>query len=740
MMRRRDFLRATLVTAGSVVVPTACSETSTDSSMCSVHESSAHFPQSVASGDPKPDSVVLWTRIADGNTSADLGITLVVALDEEFTQLVELTTSADGVLAAGTGSTRAILTARAAFDHCVKVKVTGLSPATTYYYQFYYATADGCYSSPKGRTRTAPARDADVPVRFAFVSCQDYIGRHFNAYALMAKEELDFFVHLGDYIYETTGDPGFQAEPGARAIAFTDAEGAIALTSADGKRYDAARSLSNYRELYRAYRSDPALQRVHERFPMIAVWDDHEFANDCYGATANYLIGDEEEDVNRRKAANQAWFEYMPVDYPAGDDFTYDPSAEYPDDIKIYRDFVFGAHVHLLMTDLRTHRADHLISEDAFPGEVIVDQAALGSLLGELPPWASYYITVPNVNNGYYVDVLKEAARLEGFDESWVTGRLNVNFINMVVQRLNASKPDGEQVELIPTNDPNGREVGLSYMDLGKTAYRSAFGSRYLVAKDAFDAYSKFRANEDPDAGAVMGAEQEAWFVDAVTTSKSTWKIWGNSYTLSQLAIDLTGAPLPAGAEMYKRRFYLSCDGWDGFRNERNRLINELAKTSNVVALTGDVHAFFAGTPAADDDPTKKIVEFVGSSISSTTFRSELLGQVALDPALVKAGAELIVRNIEGLLLDKSTKINPHLAFADARSNGFCIVEANAKELVVSMVRVPEAAVADAYYERPEAIEGVTITRFRTEAGQSNLQMDVDGAWKTWDPEVQDWV
>jgi alkaline phosphatase D len=736
-MRRRDFLRATLVTAGSVVVPTACSDTSTDSGECSVHESGTYFPQSVASGDPKPDSVVLWTRVAGGNAQQDLSLSLIIALDEEFTQLVELTASSSAVLAAGEGSTRIVLTALAAFDHCVKVKVTGLSPGTTYFYQFYYATPEGCYSSPKGRTRTAPAPDADVPVRFAFVSCQDFIGRYYNAYALMAKEELDFVVHLGDYIYETTGDPSFQAEAGGRAIAFTDAGGAITLTSEDGTSYAAARSLSNYRELYKAYRSDPALQRVHARFPMIAVWDDHEFSNDCYGATANYLTGEEEEDVDRRKAANQAWFEYMPVDYPAGDDFRYDPAVEYPKDIAIHRDFVFGAHVHLVMTDLRTYRADHLISEDAFPGEVIITSSDLGTAIGAEPSSVSFFISTPDFADGTYEGALKKAAPLEGFDPSLATGRINVNFINMVVERLNAAMPDETPVKLIETADLAGQDTGLSYMDLGKTGYRSAFGSRYLVDKDGFDAYSKLLAGTDPDAGVVMGAEQEQWFLKTLGESKSTWKIWGNSYTLSQLAIDLSESNVPAP---YKRRYYLSCDGWDGFRDRRNALIKELAAFPNVVAITGDVHAFFAGTPAADDDPTKKIVEFVGSSISSTTFRSMLLSQVALDPVLSAAGAAAIVRSLEDRLRDAETKINPHLAFADARTNGFCIVEANADELVVSMVRIPEASLAEAHYEQPEAIEGVTISRFRTENGKSNLQMDVDGEWKTWDSAVLDWV
>ena len=152
-----------------------------------------YFPQSVASGDPTSDSVVLWTRAVTPDGGIPTSVGLAVATDEAMTNVVV---------------TRAI-DVDSEYDGVVKVKVDGLMPYQTYYYQFSY----GGNSSQIGRTRTAPVPGSDQPVRFAVVYCQDYIGRYYNAYLKMLldrDEDIDFIVHLGDYIYETTGDPQFQ--------------------------------------------------------------------------------------------------------------------------------------------------------------------------------------------------------------------------------------------------------------------------------------------------------------------------------------------------------------------------------------------------------------------------------------------------------------------------------------------------------------------------------------------------
>ncbi|HEY0464031.1 MAG TPA: alkaline phosphatase D family protein, partial [Polyangiaceae bacterium] len=295
---RRRFLELTLVSAGAVLGPIACG------SEADARDSDADrvFPQSLASGDPRPTSVVLWTRAVDSERpEADLTLSLELATDEAFTQLVSLD-----------GQASRSLSALAAFDHCVKTRVDGLQPGTEYFYRFSYHSVGARVTTRIGRTKTAPSEDADVSVRFAVVSCQDYAGKYFHAYRKLATLDVDVIVHLGDYVYETTADPSFQVADPARQVSFGKPEQAI---SRGNGNYRAAQSLDNYRDLYRLYRADPDLQFVHERFPMIAIQDDHEFSDDCHGDVSTYEDGRvDETNSARRLAADQAWFEYMPVD------------------------------------------------------------------------------------------------------------------------------------------------------------------------------------------------------------------------------------------------------------------------------------------------------------------------------------------------------------------------------------------------------------------------------------------
>ncbi|WP_437571709.1 alkaline phosphatase D family protein [Sorangium sp. So ce542] len=726
MLKRREFLRATLVTAGALVVP-ACGDPEIVNPLGAepgreLADGSAYFPQSIASGDPRPGSVVLWARVQDGEEDLDLEVE--VATDAEFTQRVALDAG------------QAKLKALARHDHCVKVKVRGLSAGTVYYYRFIYVKGDTGYVSRVGRTKTAPAEDADVKVRFAYVSCQDYIGRFYNTYLALAEEELDFFVHLGDYVYETTGDPSFQSTSG-RSVVFTDAAGAIALGEGENA-YQAARSLSNYRELYKTYRSDANLQRVHERFPMIATWDDHEFSNDCYGATATYFDDREDEtDVERRRAANQAWFEYQPVDY--GDDVEQDPGASLPDDFRVYRDFAFGKHVHLVMTDLRSYRPDHLVPEGAFPGKVVLDQATLVEELEELPEFAMPYVSdIETYEDGLYASVLKEAAEAAGYDAADVTGEISVLVINQIVAGVNEGLPEDMQIPLIGATASEFFDRGIAYVDLGKFSAHGAVGARYLAVKDAFELYAAFRYKETQGASEdVMGAEQEAWFLETMEGSKATWKIWGNEFCLLPLAVDLSPYAIP---EQFKRRFTMNVDAWDGFPNKRNELLERLVEVGGVVAITGDIHAFYAGTAGLAGDPSKKIVELVGGAVSSGAFRELLMSQVTGDPVLgTVPGAALLAAGIDDLLTSAETKVNPHLAHADSNANGYVVIEASGEDLVAEMRRIGAADALIDYSDKRGELE-IGSKRFRTLRGESELYLHDRGAWKRWDADTQTWI
>jgi len=256
-------------------------------------EHERHFPENpfkfgVASGDPQPDGVVLWTRL-DGQVldrSGAMGLPVSVhwevAEDDSFRRIVRK------------GSHLAV----AELGHSVHAEVGGLRPGRHYWYRFM----SGGEASATGRTRTAPAEHTTLDqFRFAFVSCQNYETGYFTAYRRIAEEDLDLVVHLGDYIYET-GTMG--------------AERAVRLQEAGGELL----SLDQYRSRYASYKRDEDLQAAHALFPFVVTADDHEVKNDYAGATAP---GDMPADqfLIRRAAAYQAYYEFMPLrraSLPAG--------------------------------------------------------------------------------------------------------------------------------------------------------------------------------------------------------------------------------------------------------------------------------------------------------------------------------------------------------------------------------------------------------------------------------------
>ncbi len=306
------------------------------------------FPQGIGSGDPTPDGVLLWTRVESASS-----VRYEVATDEAFASIVvEGETEVDP-----------------ARDNTVRLEIGGLTAGTRYWYRFI---ADGVVS-PTGRTRTAPGPDDDVPVRFALASCQDFGGRWFHAWrALLDRDDVDVVLFIGDYIYETVGHLGIEP-PADRTIELPD--GMALEDPLKGNR--AAVTLADYRALYRQYRRDPDLRAVHARFPFVTIWDDHEFANDCWqdhSTDFDDLYGDEQS-TERREAATRAWYEYHPIRRP------FAPEAHFPNDVSPQRALRWGKHAELVLLDERYHRADHLIPEGPLDRAVghITMNSALGS-------------------------------------------------------------------------------------------------------------------------------------------------------------------------------------------------------------------------------------------------------------------------------------------------------------------------------------------------------------------------
>lgn len=304
------------------------------------------FSLGVAAGDPLPDGVVLWTRLAPNGTTWDStrsrSVLWQVATDAQFNNIVLR------------GSSLAL----PQLAHSLHVEVQGLRPASVYYYRFLI---DG-YVSRTGRFKTAPPASAPTSqVRFAFCSCSDFQNGYFVAYADMAKQDLDFWVHLGDYLYEYDASP---SAIGGRKHSVTDFQ-----LANGGTGLDQLSTLADYRRRHTQYHLEQNLQDLHAQHALIAIWDDHEVENNY--ANTRDEIGDRLAALNgtnpakyqapaqfllERAAAYQAYYENMPLRS------TYlvtntDGSIRWKD-ANLYRRLSFGNLLTLHLLDDRQYRTD----------------------------------------------------------------------------------------------------------------------------------------------------------------------------------------------------------------------------------------------------------------------------------------------------------------------------------------------------------------------------------------------
>ena len=320
---RRSFFRAAV--SAAVLAP-GLSACVTDGK--AVSEAVA-FDHGVASGDPLQDRVIIWTRV---NTSAvTIEVSWEMATDATFSEVV-----ASGTLL--TDDKR---------DHTVKVDVTGLTSDSEYFYRF---NCQNIYSIT-GRTKTLPDGSPEQ-YSLAVVSCSNFPQGYFNAYQCVAqRDDVDVVLHLGDYIYEyANGEYG----------------DGTALGRVPRPNRETV-SLADYRERYACYREDEDLMAAHARHPFIVVWDDHEFANNTWIKGAENHGPDEGDWSERRIAATQAYFEWMPIRKSVSDRQQ-----------RIYRSFQFGDLFDLIMLDTRSVGRDQQLERE----EVELINAKERSLLG----------------------------------------------------------------------------------------------------------------------------------------------------------------------------------------------------------------------------------------------------------------------------------------------------------------------------------------------------------------------
>jgi alkaline phosphatase D len=498
------------------------------------------FTHGVASGDPLADRVILWTRYKPAAGDANMvTVSWEVAADEGFTRVV----------ARGEGKTGPKQ------DFIIKIDATGLSPEQRYFYRFQAEGAE----SPTGRTKTLPLEGASK-ARLGVISCSNYPQGFFNVYKELAGRDLDVILHLGDYIYEY-----------ADGVYSNDA--AVANGRAIKPKHEIV-SLDDYRTRYGLYRSDPDLQAAHAAHPFICVWDDHEIANNTWkGGAENHNDGEGSFEA-RKKAAVQAYHEWLPIRDNADDRN------------KINRTFDIGGLARLIMLDTRLVGRDKQLSYDTdLPMRTIPfdfsDPAAPKAVLDPqklagLPPAAVRQIPVPFDLRGEQPVPMTDFAAVKALD---------------------------------PKNLPQG----FSYLPDTETFQRDILGAPERT---------------------ILGQEQEAWLDAELRDAKADnvpWQILGQQLLIGRVGIpQLTDEDIDASRLKYigkgrldalrmlgRMGLPLNMDFWDGYPACRNRVYASIRQNANnAIFLSGVTHNAWcfdltvdAGTPVA--------VEFGTPSVSS---------------------------------------------------------------------------------------------------------------------------
>ena len=314
---RRRFLQA-LAALGVAQASTACAQPAARPRFIG-----EPFPLGVASGYPRADGMVLWTRLLNLADPAPAAVRWEIAEDEAMRRIV------------ASGSAEA----HPDWAHSVHAEPRGLAPDRWYWYRFTAGDA----RSPVARTRTAPAADAAARLRFAFASCQQYEQGWFTAHRHMAGDDLDLVAFLGDYIYESSW--------GRDHVRKHDA----------GEPY----SLDEYRARYALYKADPDLQKSHHAFPWVFTWDDHEVDNDYAGDRSEDGMAPERF-VARRTAAYRAFYEHLPL-----------PAVMRPSglEMRIYTALPWGRTANFLILDDRQYRDPQVCPKKA-GGSTVVNPAA----------------------------------------------------------------------------------------------------------------------------------------------------------------------------------------------------------------------------------------------------------------------------------------------------------------------------------------------------------------------------
>jgi alkaline phosphatase D len=606
------------------------------------------FPEGVASGDPDFSSVILWTRRNPSGQHATGNLTVEVAEDSQFKRVVAA----------------AHAPISAASDWTCRVLAGGLRPSTVYWYRFTDSDGNG---SRIGRTITAPAQRDARPVRFAFVSCQNTNQGAQNAYRHMIytderapeQEQLQFILHLGDFIYEIVWYPE------DRPQGMYDRRIRDIVRYERGEKIDDFHIPSNvddYRAIYRAYLHDPDIQDARARWPFVSMWDNHEFSWQGWQALQKF-DGKTRPAQTRKVAANQAFFEYQParLTRPGG--------------------------------SLGLDRFDPPQVADAPINQF--DEHGLGN----------------EANNHAAIHSLRGYRALR-----W--GR-NVELIVTDQRSYRSEEPLGREeakVFVSPDFPDFMPEEAMEILDAGRS-----FNGGQPPTAIRYDDRKIPNFCKDAPPQTILGSEQKQWFLKTLQESKATWKIWGNTTATLDMRADPQN--LPTGlTKPWPGAAYAGFGGGDHSsayveRGEIYDFVQDHAITG-FATVAGDRHSFWAGL-AAKSLPPKTFkpvgIAFVTGSISAPgmvealehnfpkqhPLRPLFLGQGPAENApqptvnlMLRHGVRSCLEYAESGNIDaargaSNPSLSPHLSFVDMGGHGYSIVRASSTVLETEFVCIP---------------------------------------------------
>jgi len=535
-INRRQFITHVGSAVGSSALLTRCASSAGSSGI-------VHFEHGVASGDPLQEQVIIWSRITpeNGATPNSVDLSWQVATDSEFKNVVK------------TGKTKATLER----DYTVKVDVTGLEPANLYFYRFIA----GPEISPVGRTRTLP-RGEVTSAELAVVSCSNFGQGYFNVYKEIANSDgLTAVLHLGDYLYEYDNET------------YQDPK----LTGVDRAMVPVGEllALSDYRQRYGLYRRDPDLQKAHASHPFICVWDDHELANDCYLTGAENHQPDEGDWYQRKRAAIQAYREWMPIrDYQSDDD----PEI-------IYRSFRIGDLAHLLMLDTRVCGRSQQLDY-------------LKEMVWQQLPFDISQLTTTG-----------QATALLSQEQLQATAADDIKMVTVPFDLSRQPPAPITDWARLQTLDPENLPKGLAY----------------LPDVDAV----KNRLLNDPKRQ-LLGVAQEAWLESELSDGEpAQWQLLAQQVLTGEVQMpDVRTILAPEQAmpqQIIDGMIMLgqlglpyNTDAWDGYNACRQRYLNTLKHLApNPISLAGDTHNAWAFELTPDGSSEPVAVEFATTSVTS---------------------------------------------------------------------------------------------------------------------------